>query len=605
MQLRGLGIRLGRATILEGVSFDVPDGAVTGFLGHNGSGKTTSMRTLLGLLPGGTGAVRVDGFDAREHPEEGRSRIGALIEHCAFYPGWNGRRNLYALGIAQGLPPARARAEAAEHFEAVGLGHAGDRPVRTYSQGMRQRLGIAQALLGGPTNLILDEPTNGLDPEGIAEMRRLLSKLAKEKGLAILLSSHQLHELQGLTDRVVVLKKGRIIAEGETRVLLGDPRGRFAIDAPERARLAEALSARGLTFAPASDGLGFDVELAGRPAGELLGGLVRDGLGIERFAPRRLDRVDFYLQAGDQPTPNPQALPAPVQPAQRRAPPRAWLRVLAFERLRLAGILPWLALPAVAGAVRIWAQARGLEQQLGDVASAQQFSATDVTAFAAVLRALETGLPLLALLGAGLASQTLAGEFGRGTLRNLAQRGLSRLSIGLGKLLAMWLAVLLGYGLLLGVSAAVAGQVFRFGDLTELLPNGERFPILAAADVWPEYRAALIAPLLPLLGFASLGFLIGALLRTGATALGVTIGALLALDLGRGLLPKAAQAFSLSSYLPTPLGDRSQVHAARLYSEGATNAIFQFAETRWSGPLVWLLLAAGLGLLILRWRRIP
>jgi ABC-2 type transport system ATP-binding protein len=605
MQLRGLGIRLGRTTILDGVSFDVPDGTVTGFLGHNGSGKTTSMRSVLGLLPGAHGQVYIDGLDAAADPREGRARIGALIEHCAFYPGWSGRRNLYALGIAQGLSGAQARSEAAEHFEAVGLGHAGDRPVRTYSQGMRQRLGIAQALLGGPSNLILDEPTNGLDPEGIAEMRRLLEGLAKRKGLAILLSSHQLHELQGLTERVVVLKKGRIIAEGETRLLLGDPRGRYAIDGPERSRLSEALASRGLKVEPAADGAGVEVELAGRAPSELLSGLVRGGHSIERFAPKRLDLVDFYLHANEQKPPVPAALPPARQPDRRRAPTRSVARILHFERLRLTGVLPWLLLPAAAGAVRIWALSQSGAAQAGQVANEELFSATEVTAFSAVLKALETGLPLLALFAAGLASQTLAGELGRGTLRNLAQRGLTRWAIGLGKLLAQCAAVLLGYAGLLLTAVLVAKQFFAFGDLNELLPNGERFPIQTAAEVWPAFRAALLAPLLPLLGFVGLGFAIGSLLRTGATALGVTIGAVLALDLSRGLLPVAWQGWTLSSYLPTPLGDRSEVHAVRLLAEGATNAVFQFAHLRYLAPPLWLLLCALAGLVCLKLRRIP
>ncbi|MFT4649270.1 MAG: ABC-2 type transport system ATP-binding protein [Glaciecola sp.] len=606
MQLRGVGVRLGRTTILEHVSFDVPSGSITGFLGHNGAGKTTSMRAVLGLLPGSNGSFVVDGFDGRRSACEARARIGALIEHCAFYGGWNGTKNLVALGILQGLTAQEARQQAQDHIEAVGLTHASGRAVRTYSQGMRQRLGIAQALLGKPSNLILDEPTNGLDPEGIAEMRQLLVNLAQEQGLAVLISSHQLHELSGMTDRVVVLRKGGVIAEGVTQDLLGDARDRYQIDGPDREGLHKALQARGLISTPTPIPGGLDVELMGTRPGDLLAELVQAGVVIEEFAPRRMSLVDFYLHAGDRPAPEVAALNPEPKPETRLAPRLAVWRTLRFERMRLWSALPWLLLPAAAAAIRIGAQARGLAAQTEEVQAATQFSATDVTAYSAVLRGLETGLPLLALFCAGLASQSLAGEFGRGTLRNLVQRGLTRRALGFGKLLAQWAYVLLGYAVLVGTAIFVATRYFAFGDLTELLPNGQRFPILEAVEVWPEYRRALLAPLLPLLAFTSLGFAIGALLRSGAAALATTLGAVLCFDLLRGLVGSAAnQAYVLGSYLPTPLGDRSEVHAARLFAEGATNAVFAFDSSKLWVPLLWTVCAVLISQVVFRMRRIP
>ncbi len=606
MQLRGVSVRLGRTHILQGVSFDAPAGLITGFLGHNGAGKTTSMRSVLGLLPGSKGDFVVDGFDGRRSACEARARIGALIEHCAFYGGWNGTKNLIALGILQGLSAREARQQAARHIETVGLTHASGRAVRTYSQGMRQRLGIAQALLGKPSNLILDEPTNGLDPEGIAEMRQLLVSLARERGLAVLISSHQLHELAGMTDRVVVLRKGKIIAEGSTDELLGDARGRYHIDGPDREELQSALQARGLTSTPAELPNGVEVELSGESPGALLADLVKEGVQIEEFAPRRMSLVDFYLHAGERPAPEVLALDPAPKPDTRLAPKHAIWRTLRCERIRMWGALPWLLLPAGAAAIRIMAQARGLAAETEEVQAATQFSATDVTAYSAVLRGLETGLPLLALFCAGLASQSLAGEFGRGTLRNLVQRGLTRSALGFGKLFAQWAYVLLGYAVLVGTAIFVATRYFAFGDLTELLPNGERFPILEAVEVWPEYRKALLAPLLPLLAFSSLGFALGALLRSGASALATTLGAVLCLDLLRGLVGAATnQAYLLGSYLPTPLGDRSEIHAARLFAEGATNAVFAFDSSKLWVPLLWTVCAVLISQAIFRLRRVP
>ncbi|HPF12812.1 MAG TPA: ATP-binding cassette domain-containing protein [Planctomycetota bacterium] len=606
MHLRRVGVRFGRTTILEGVSFDVPGGSITGFLGHNGSGKTTSMRAILGLLPGSTGQFAVDGFDGRLAAREARARIGALIEHCAFYPGWNGHKNLVALGLLQGLSVAEARKQATDHIEAVGLTHASARAVRTYSQGMRQRLGIAQALLGEPSNLILDEPTNGLDPEGIAEMIALLEHLARDRGMAILYSSHQLHELAGMTDRVVVLKKGHIIAEGTTQELLGDPRGRYRVESPEPEKLQVALEQQGLHPSPVAGGRGYELESVGREPSEILAGLVQQGIPIEAFAPRSVSLVDFYLHADERSAPESTPIAPAPSPEQARAPKHPIWRVLRFERMRLAGVLPWLLLPAGAAAIRVVAQAKGLARETQQVEGATLFSATDVTAYSAVLRALETGLPLLFLFSAGLASQSLAGEFGRGTLRNIVQRGLNRSSIAFGKLLAQWACVLVGYAILLGVAILSARQYFAFGDLTELLPNGQRFPILTAADVWPEYRNALLAPILPLIAFSSLGFAIGALLRSGASALATTLGAILCLDLLRGLVGGvSSQAWLLGSYLPTPLGDRSEVHAARLFAEGATNAIFDFDSSKLWLPMVWVLGAFLLSQTIFRFRRVP
>ena len=215
IELRGLrkeyrtGRRGGRTVALDGVDLDVPEGGVFGFVGPNGAGKTTTIRCLLNLVRPSSGRCLVLGVDPQVHYERIQRRIGALIEDQALVPAFSGRRNLLHLGRLHALPAARADAV----LERVGLSERADDPVRTYSLGMRQRLGLAAALLKDPELLLLDEPANGLDPQGIVEVRRLLTSLAAE-GRTVFVSSHQLAEVQQVCDQIAVLARGRCIAAG-------------------------------------------------------------------------------------------------------------------------------------------------------------------------------------------------------------------------------------------------------------------------------------------------------------------------------------------------------------------------------------------------------
>ncbi|MGH9085639.1 MAG: ABC transporter ATP-binding protein [Acidimicrobiales bacterium] len=198
-----------RSVALDGVDFEVPAGGVFGFLGPNGAGKTTTIRCLLGLVRPTAGHALVLGVDPQVHYDRIQRRVGALIETQALVPWFSGRRNLVHLGDLHRLPRSRV----AEVLDLVGLGDRADDLVRTYSLGMRQRLGIAAALLKDPELLILDEPANGLDPEGIVEVRRLLRQLGAE-GRTVFVSSHQLAEVQQMCDQVAVLAHGRCVAAG-------------------------------------------------------------------------------------------------------------------------------------------------------------------------------------------------------------------------------------------------------------------------------------------------------------------------------------------------------------------------------------------------------
>ena len=233
--------RYGDRTVVDRLSLELPRGVVAGFIGPNGAGKTTTMAMLLGLVrpSAGTGTVLGRPID---RPAAFLGDVGALIEVPAFYPSISGRRNLEVLAIAGGHDPVGIP----QLLELVGLAGRGEDRYRSYSLGMKQRLGIAAALLGDPELLILDEPANGLDPQGVQEMRGLIGRLAGG-GRTVLVSSHDLSELEQVCDWVVLIEGGRALYEGPTGDLLDDRGGRLAV-VPERiadgAHLIELLRSR-------------------------------------------------------------------------------------------------------------------------------------------------------------------------------------------------------------------------------------------------------------------------------------------------------------------------------------------------------------------------
>jgi ABC-2 type transport system ATP-binding protein len=198
----------GNVRAVDRLSFTVEPGSVTGFLGPNGAGKTTTLRMVLGLVRPTSGAATIGGLPYRRLPEPGRM-VGAALESSSFHPARTGRNHLRILATVARVPLQRCD----QVLELVGLGDAGRRKVRGYSMGMRQRLGLAAALLGDPRVIVLDEPANGLDPDGIRWLRGLLRHLAGE-GRTVLVSSHQLNEVQEVADRVVILNRGRLVRAG-------------------------------------------------------------------------------------------------------------------------------------------------------------------------------------------------------------------------------------------------------------------------------------------------------------------------------------------------------------------------------------------------------
>jgi len=250
--LHGLSKRYGARAAVENLTIDVPPGVVAGFVGPNGAGKTTTMAMLLGLVKPSSGSGRVLGKPL-ENPSSYLGRVGALVEGPAFYPALTGAQNLAVLATAAG----HDRSQIPGLLDLVGLAARGDDRFRDYSFGMKQRLGIAAALLGNPSLLILDEPINGLDPAGVHEMRGLIGRLASGSR-TVLVSSHVLTELEQVCDWLIVIDAGRLVFEGPASELLDRGGANLAV-APEHPGDLERL--RGLLRAAGHESQAVDDHL--------------------------------------------------------------------------------------------------------------------------------------------------------------------------------------------------------------------------------------------------------------------------------------------------------------------------------------------------------
>jgi ABC-type multidrug transport system ATPase subunit len=241
IRTEGLTKRFGRLTAVDGLDLDVREGDLFGFLGPNGSGKTTTVRMLLGLVFATSGRIEVLDRPMPGAAREVLSQVGSLVEGPAFYPHLSGRANLTLFDAAgPGSRPARRR-RVEDALARVGLEGVGRRPVRAWSTGMRQRLGLAAALLRAPRLLVLDEPTNGLDPHGMREVRDLLVELVKG-GTTVFLSSHLLAEVELVCTRAAIVDQGRLVAQDRVDALLG-PTGRVLVTTPDVGAAADLAAA--------------------------------------------------------------------------------------------------------------------------------------------------------------------------------------------------------------------------------------------------------------------------------------------------------------------------------------------------------------------------
>lgn len=256
IETRGLTKRFGRHAAVDSIDLAVPQGSVFGFLGPNGSGKTTTIRMLLGLAGATGGRIRVLGQDMPRSWQEVLPRVGALVEGPAFYPFLSGAANLLRLDAADRRAPSATRAtRAAEALERVGLTHAAGKKVRAYSLGMKQRLGIANALMQPRELLVLDEPTNGLDPQGTREVRSLVRSLAAG-GTTVFVSSHLLAEVEQICTHAAVMSAGRLVAQGSLDELRAAGRPRVQVRTPDGGAARRVLLELGLAPEPGPDDAG-------------------------------------------------------------------------------------------------------------------------------------------------------------------------------------------------------------------------------------------------------------------------------------------------------------------------------------------------------------
>lgn len=288
LEVSGLWKQFAGKPALQDVSFTVRKGEIYGLLGHNGAGKSTTLGIILGMVEPQRGHVTIGGFDVGRERAQALGKVGAIFESPAFYEYLSGWDNLRILtSYSGGFHKEAAR----EVVERVGLTKRIDSKVRTYSHGMRQRLALAQALLPEPEVLLLDEPTDGLDPEGIHWFREFILGLRRDRGMTVLFNSHLLGEVEIMCDRVAILREGRRIHEGSVRALSCDePVFQVELDpwdaatAVIRAMGGELLEQGRIALPP------------GRDPAELVAALVTAGVKVRAFSPERKSLEDFYME---------------------------------------------------------------------------------------------------------------------------------------------------------------------------------------------------------------------------------------------------------------------------------------------------------------------
>jgi ABC-2 type transport system ATP-binding protein len=289
--IEGLTKRFGDVLAVDGLSFEVDQGTVVGFLGPNGAGKTTTLRMLLGLVTPTSGSARIDGRPYRGLADPVR-HVGAVLEASSFHPGRSAHNHLRVIATAAGLPLARAD----EVLAQVGLASAARRRVGGFSLGMRQRLGLATALLGYPQVLILDEPANGLDPEGVHWLRSFLRQLA-DQGRTVLVSSHVLAEVAQTVDQVVIIAAGRLVTQSTLAALTARTDQLVRVRTPQAEALRSLLAAQGIQANPDGTGrlvaTGTTTEAVGQAAAAA-------GVVIYEMGAERSNLEDVFLQLTSQ-----------------------------------------------------------------------------------------------------------------------------------------------------------------------------------------------------------------------------------------------------------------------------------------------------------------
>jgi ABC-2 type transport system ATP-binding protein len=292
----GLGKNFGKRTAVEKLDIAVHRGDIYGFLGPNGAGKSTTIRMILSLIVPSTGRLELFGRDVRADRSV-LARVGGLVERPDFYLYLSARKNLEIISALYGRVD-HVRIE--EVLRIVGLADRADDRVKAYSHGMKQRLGIAQALLPDPELLILDEPTNGLDPQGMKEVRELILRLCGEHGMTIFLSSHLLHEIELVATRMCILHRGRLVVQGSVRELLGHDRIAVRISAAPMEKAEQLLAEMDWVHELGRHEEQLSCVIAEDDLARTNAALTGSGVAVSAFAPRR-SLEDYFLTITEQP----------------------------------------------------------------------------------------------------------------------------------------------------------------------------------------------------------------------------------------------------------------------------------------------------------------
>jgi ABC-2 type transport system ATP-binding protein len=520
----GLTKRFEDTVVVDGVDLDIPAGRITGLVGPNGAGKTTTLRMVLGLITPTAGGGEVLGHPL-EDPAAFLPSVGALIEGPAFYFGLSGRRNLEILATIGGHDPERVDAL----LETGGLLPYADDRFRSYSLGMKQRLGIAAALLPDPDLLILDEPTNGLDPEGIREVRLLLRTLADD-GLTVLVSSHRLDEIQTVCDHLVIMDRGRVSFQGPIAELLASQApALMAIPArPEdRGRVVDLARDAGYTVRISGDRI--RIEAPPEAGAAINHAAAAAGITLAAIWPTHgsLEDAYFSLTAAEAPTPDtplPARDPAPDvdPPLPRRDPARRTggarlSSVVASEVLKLrrplvlaggaALLLGFIGLVTVLGLFRATSDSWGPFVRPAVIA---QLSQPD-----GLVLGLKRGGPLMGIVVLGIFAAAFGAEYTTGALRNLLVREPRRLEFLSGKYLA-----LVVFGVVVVLAAAIVSIAIAFAVAPGRgISTSAWVSAAGLSAVWTAIWHLILAAL----GFGTLGAALAIVLRSPVAALAIGV----------------------------------------------------------------------------------
>jgi len=292
VETKNLTEKFGKETAVEGLNMKIPRGEIYGFLGPNGAGKTTTIRMLLGLMKPTSGSVHVFGKDLKRDKLNILRKVGSLVENPSYYPHLTAYENLEAMRKIVGCEKARIH----EVLEIVGLTHAAHKKVKGFSLGMRQRLGIAQALLNRPELLILDEPTNGLDPSGIIEVRNLIRSLPRQYGMTVLISSHLLSEIEQVATTVGIVSKGKLIYQDSIESLRRHSQHHIAFRVSHGERAWRSLMAAGIKTQFQGDLVTLSDQTDDATVATAVRALVQDQIAVYRVEEERRTLEEIFLQ---------------------------------------------------------------------------------------------------------------------------------------------------------------------------------------------------------------------------------------------------------------------------------------------------------------------